>query len=396
MANRMPAPQYAGMEMIMKKIGYLLFAWIYNLFCLFTRVRDKKIVLWNGHNYGLNGNLREICRALQRSGEGYQILAFAKRDFFCRRDTGERKALPGLIRGGWLFFVAVPYHMSTAEKIFFNDNFLPLAYMRTGGRKTQLVQLWHGSGAFKRFGLSTEENPEVYETVRRANQRLTHLFVTSRQVMPFYEEAFAVSPDKIYPTGLPATDIYFDEERKQRRRKAFYQKYPELEGRKLLLYAPTFRRTQEENREIMKQFDVERIHRLMGGDWTVLVKLHPKFPMENFTENKYCYNMTHYNDIFDLYLVADLLVTDYSSTVVDYVLLDKPVILFAYDLEKYDRGFYFDYEQLIPGEIAHDKEELYELLQKEYQNFPKRQNFVKFQYDNVSQGACERILEILG
>lgn len=380
----------------MKKAGYLLFAWMYNLYCLFSRVKDKKIVLWNGHDYGLNGNLQEMYYALQRTGKNYQIVTLAKRDLFRRQETGARKALPGLIRGVFVFFVVLPYHMSTAGKVFMNDNFLPLGYMRTEKRRTQFVQLWHGSGAFKRFGLSTEENKEVYETVRRANQRITHLFVTSTQVVPFYQEAFAISRDKIYPTGLPVTDIYFDEERKQERRAAFFQKYPELVGKKLLLYAPTFRRTQEENQQIMQQFDVNQIHDLLGEDWTILVRLHPKFPMENFTENKYCYNMTHYNDILDLYLVVELLVTDYSSTIVEYVLLDKPVVLYAYDLERYDRGFYFDYEQMIPGDIAHNKKELYEFLQKDYKNFPKRQDFVKFQYDNISKGACERILEILG
>ncbi len=57
--------------------------------------------------------------------------------------------------------------------------------------------------------------------------------------------------------------------------------------------------------------------------------------------------MTDYSDITDLYMVADCLVTDYSSTVVEYVLLDKPIILFAYDLDKYDRGFYRDYRSTV-------------------------------------------------
>lgn len=63
-------------------------------------------------------------------------------------------------------------------------------------------------------------------------------------------------------------------------------------------------------------------------------------------------------------MVADCLVTDYSSTVVEYVLLDKPIILFAYDLDKYDRGFYRDYRSTVPGDIAYSTEELLQLLQK--------------------------------
>ena len=116
------------------------------------------------------------------------------------------------------------------------------------------------------------------------------------------------------------------------RKEKFYQNHPTFEGKKLLLYAPTFRRTEEENRNIMEQFDISRVHDILGPDWIILIRMHPKFPMENITENSFCYNMTDYNDITDLYLVSDMLVTDYSSSVVEYVLLNKPIVLFAYDL----------------------------------------------------------------
>ena len=90
--------------------------------------------------------------------------------------------------------------------------------------------------------------------------------------------------------------------------------------------------------------------------------------------------MTDYSDITDLYMVADCLVTDYSSTVVEYVLLDKPIILFAYDLDKYDRGFYRDYRSTVPGDIAYSQ---------------KRQDFAKLQYDYIEGGSLDRVFAIL-
>ncbi len=379
----------------MKVIGYLFFACIYNICSLFCNVEQGKIVLWNGHNHGLNGNLGEISEAL-RHRAGYTIKVLVKRDLFREPDSGKRKTIGKLIGDMVLFFVIFPYHMATAEKVFMNDNFLPLCYMKTEKRQTQFVQLWHGAGAFKRFGLSTEEDPAVSEIVRRANQRITHLFVTSKQVMPFYQEAFAVAEERIYPVGIPITDIYFDKDRIDQRKKQFYQKYPSLKDKKILLYAPTFRRTEEENRNILEQFDISGIHDILGPEWVIFIRMHPKFPMENIIENSFCYNMTNYNDITDLYLVSDMLVTDYSSSVVEYALLNKPIILFAYDLPEYDRGFYFDYEEMMPGEIAHTQQEFYEILQKKCDNLLKRQNFVKFQYDNINGDACGRILKILG
>ena len=379
----------------MKKIGYWILAGVYNLCSIFCPVKQNKIVLFNGHNHGLNGNLLEVYEEMKKRNQKYQFVIMAKRDLFTGSEKGKFSRMLMLGKGVFRFFVTLPYHMATAEKVFFNDNFIPLAYMRTQKRKTQFVQLWHGAGAFKRFGLSTEKDSKVYELVKKANQKITHLFVTSKQVVGYYQEAFAIEREKIYPVGIPVTDLYFDKERIRKRKEQVYENYPEFQGRKLLLYAPTFRGEDWENREILKQFDVQEIHKILGEEWLILVKMHPKFPVENIMENEYCYNMTNYNDISDLYLVVDMLITDYSSTVVEYSLLDKPVVMFAYDLEKYDRGFYYDYEAMVPGKVAHSKEELYAILEKNYEESEKRHNFVKFQYDNVNGKVCQKVLDIL-
>lgn len=377
----------------MKKIGYRFFAWIYHLCCCFCRVRPK-IVFFNGHDHGLHGNLQIMYEYVQKCAKEYQLLKCSKRDWFQGMD-GRGRSFPGKLQGAFCFFVILPYQMATAEKVFLNDNFIPLAYMKTKKRKTQFVQLWHGAGAFKKFGLSTEKDPDIHRLVTEANKRITHLIVTSKQVISYYEEAFAVPGDRIYACGVPGTDLYFDRDRIQQARRGIYQEYPLLKGRKVLLYAPTFRGSEEENRKIMENFSVERIHEILGEDWIILVKMHPKYPTENIVESKYCINMTHYYDISALYLIADLLISDYSSTVVEYVLLNKPVIMYAYDLENYDRGFYRDYEETAPGRIAHTPEELYEILAKKEDNLEKRQTFVKLQYDYYDNNSAKRILQIL-
>lgn len=381
----------------MKKLGYIFFAAIYNLCRIFCSVNKYKLVFWNGHNSGMNGNFLELYQHLRQNPE-YRFVLLSKRDLFSGGSTGKGSKLLSLwirLRGTAAFFFVLPFHMATAGRVFFNDNFLPLGYMATEKTETQFVQLWHGAGAFKRFGLSTEENEAVYQAVRRANQKITHLFITSDQVRPFYQEAFAIDPDRIFVTGIPATDLYFDEKRKQARRDAFWREYPSLCGKKLLLYAPTFRASEEENRHILEQFDVRRIHDLLGEEWVILVRMHPRFPMENVVESNFCVNMTAYPDISDLYLVVDLLVTDYSSAVVEYALLGKPVILYAYDLDRYDRGFYYPYEKMAPGAVAHDREELMRMLSDYPETEKRRQEFVGFQFGDLRGGASERILNIL-
>ena len=113
-----------------------------------------KVVLFNGHNHGLNGNLELVyLRRVQNVIRAVRSWHLASRISFIQTE-----GICSKIKGILCFFVKVPWNMAVAGKIVLNDNLLPLAYMHTEGQ--QIIQLWHGAGAFKRFGLSTEERSE--------------------------------------------------------------------------------------------------------------------------------------------------------------------------------------------------------------------------------------------
>lgn len=343
------------------------------------------------HNSRFSGNLRFVYEEMKKREENFQFVIVSKKQLFSVSGN-KLKRLLGKLKGGFYFYFVLNYHLATAEYVFLNDNFLPLAYMKVSP-KTKIVQLWHGVGAFKRFGLTTEGNPKVRHWVEKGNRQVSQLFVSSRQIIPYYAEAMGIPEEKIFATGIPVTDYYFDEEKKKEGRKHFYEQYPFLAGKKLLLYTPTFRATEEENKAIWEHFDCRRIKEGLGDDWAVLVRRHPQISMPEEKLSEGCYDVTGYGDIKELYLAASVLVNDYSSTVVEYALLKKPIVLFAYDLEAYDRGFYRDYRENAPGEIVTELSELIRAVKEEKTDEERLSHFLSLQYDRMDDKASKRVVD---
>lgn len=370
----------------MKKLGYLLFAMFFNLSRIFN-LNSRKVVLYNGQYKGLSGNLLEIKNEIESRRNDVTIEYFEKNVMFSKNKEHRLKGL-------WTFFVIFPFHMATAGQVFLNDNFLPLKYCMPS-KKAQFIQMWHGAGAFKKFGLSTERDRKVKGRVEKANRKITHLFVTSKQVIPYYEWSFAIPRRRIFATGVPVTDIYFDEERIAEGKRNFYKEYPNLEGRKFVLITPTIRKSEKENLEILSRFPFEKMYKILGDRWIFLIKMHPKTGAVQMPQNEYCIDVTNYQQITDLFFVSEFLIADYSSTVVEYALLNKPILLYAYDLMYYDRGFFRDYREHPAGKIVETEEELLSAIKNPKDDAAERQEFLKMHYDYFDGRSTERVLRVL-
>jgi len=365
----------------MKALEYKLFGAIFHLYRLFP-VNKNKIVLFMGHDCKFQGNIRYVYEEMKQRNEKFQFKIFSKKQL--------NQSKLGMLK----FFFQMNFHMATAKYVFLNDNFMPLKYMNPS-KHTKFVQLWHGVGAFKRFGLSTETDPFVRACVQDGNRKISVLTVSSPHVVPFYEEALAIDREKILSTGVPLTDFYFNEFQKERAKEKVYEQFPEWRNKKVLLYTPTFRNTKEQNIDIMKHFDMKKVSDALGEDWVVLIRLHPQVKECMPPLEKNCYDVTEYPDIKGLFMVSNALVADYSSTIVEYALLDKPILLYDYDLEEYDRGFYESYREIAPGELLCDEEAFLAYLK----NVPKHVHydaFIDLEYGNQVDGhATKRLVDYL-
>lgn len=367
---------------MIKNIGYLLFGMFFHLFRLFP-VNEKKVFLVATHDSSEEGNVGVVAKAWKQKDESTRFIWMTRKDG---------------IHHPVHFFIVLSYHMATAGTILQDNVFLPMAYLHFS-KKVKNVQLWHGTGTIKRFGQSVNTG-QLGKLEYKANQKITHLIVNSEYTKKLYKEAFGVEEDKIYVLGMPRTDCLMDESFMTKRREAFYRKYPELSDKTLILYAPTFRDEEVESPSL--GLDLERLCQNLSEDTVFMLRLHPHVAKAFSEEQLNAYegqivNMTDYDEVSDLLFVADELITDYSSIIFEYCVLERPMIFYAYDLEEFEargRSFYEDYRSYVPGPVFENEDDL---LLHLYDNFERRRelskDFKNESFEWLDGKATERLLE---
>ncbi len=228
-----------------------------------------------------------------------------------------------------------------------------------------MLQLWHACGAFKLFGLSELGLTDLAQNTRN-HRTYTRAIVSGSAMAPFYSEAFGMHINNIRQTGIPRTDVFFDEEYRKETVAALYERYPQWKDKKIVLFAPTFRGSGNKTAFYpMERFPIDLVMNALPPDTVLLVKQHP-FVHSDLSMYRECdfadrlFDLTGKENINDLLFITDLLVTDYSSSIFEAALIDIPMIFYAFDLEEYlrERDLYFDFAEFVPGEIVEDLQTL--------------------------------------
>lgn len=239
--------------------------------------------------------------------------------------------------------------------------------------ETKVIQLWHACGAFKRFGFSTAEAGfgESREDKRRHPfyGNLSLVTVSSPEVVWAYEEAMGLqdAPGIVRPLGVCRTDCFFDAQFVSASRTRFDQAFPQAKGKRVVLYAPTYR-GDSSHAKAPDGLDLAVLKDRLGDSCVLCIAQHPfvvQSPvlpreLEGFVVDA----QTAPLSIAELLCAADVCVSDYSSVVYEYALLGRPMAFFPYDYSDYYdwRGFYYDYDELTPGPVYSDTAELADYL----------------------------------
>ncbi len=350
-------------------------------------MKKNRVAFVAPHNGGEKDSLGVMRSYIEKNG-GYDIVNISTRDLQLDFSGIKPLVISCLKAAG--FFTLKAKALATAKYVFLNDNFMPMANLHFSSEAV-ITQLWHAEGAFKKFGLSAPLTEEVANRERKCSEKLTYVICSSKNIVPIYSEAFGIDESKILPLGAPRIDLLLAERDVDEIRKTFDNLHPECKGKKLILYAPTFRENGEADKKLLENIDIKAFNSKLGNEYSLLIKLHPQINSSKPVEG--AVDVTKGHDIGDLTLICDMLITDYSSACMDFALLSKPCIFFAFDLEEYEkeRSFYFDYESYVPGTVAKSFDDVIKAIGNPRTGEEKLRAFREFNFDYTDCNNTQRI-----
>lgn len=257
--------------------------------------------------------------------------------------------------------------LATAK--FWVDNF-PKSIFHYKSRKQVYIQTWHGDRGFKKvlYEVRTLLPNGHYKEGDLIEPKNCNLAVSgSRYGDDVYRAAFGYNGE-ILKVGTPRNDLLLSVDKE--RVKYIKQTLNIPENKKILLYAPTFRDSNRNELQDISNIDLIKtlicLEDKMGGEWVCLTRSHAasKGLRDIESDKSIIKNVSNYEDMADLLLISDFLITDYSTSAGDFVLLNRPVILFQYDINDYvknDRQLHFDMSDS-PYIIAETQEELFKRI----------------------------------
>lgn len=349
--------------MIVKSIKFLIkhavkvfyYGLLYRFFCI-VPVDRKKILFTSYNGSKIAGNPLALYRYIKESQSGYKLI-------WLYDGPGENIIPDRIVRPLSLSYL---YHLASAGFWVNNSNLSALVRKR---KKTVFLQTWHGT-PLKKIGSDIPEsrdwtgNFEKRDWLKDAS-RWDYFISPSVELDRIFSGAFHLDSEVFLRASYPRNIQLIKGISESRRREICSQMG--IDPRfKIILYAPTFR---DGEKTFNLQLDLSAMKKALSGQYRIVLKMHPNCMLgkDSYREDEFSYDMSAVDDIQSLFLISDILITDYSS-VFDYAVLNRPMIFYPYDLEVYNdilRGFYFDYEDFVPGPVCRKTEEIIDMINNE-------------------------------
>lgn len=262
-------------------------------------------------------------------------------------------------------------------------------------KETIFLNTWHGV-ALKKIG---NDDPK---SARYDYSDLDFLCVSGNYDKKVFSSALNAPESSFLECGMPRNDRLFKTTEKEKQELRQQMDIPN--DKKVIIYVPTWRDSTDNGKSfgLKIQADFEKWERELSNDYVLLFRAHSRTTsLMNLEFNEFIRDYSTYPDLNDMMIVADVLITDYSSVVFDYAILGKPFICFGYDYEAYlqERGCYFDPEEEYPGGVLRTEDQVIDKLlnmdiTKESQNtLFLKERFMNYTHGNATQTCVEKLFD---
>jgi len=354
-------------------------------------IKENKVIFLELRLPGLSNSFQELYDELMRNYELDIHCHFFRIGFVTKDEQYKR-------------FKDFIEDAATAKYLIYNEGSDIHACIRK--RKGQhILNTWHAAGAFKKFGLSTADKifGDSYEEAKRFPSHGDYDIVTvsSPEIVWAYVEAMDKSkkPECIKPLGLSRTDVFYREETIKKAYEHLYSIMPQAKGKKVISYAPTFRGKSSEA-VTPDMLDIGKFYEELRDEYVLILKYHPivhNRPQVPSQYSEFAVDYTDFLTIEELICVTDVMIADYSSTIFEYALFEKPMVFFSYDLYNYFdwRGFYYNYDELTPGPVCFTNKEVIDYIKHIDERFDKKavHDFRERFMSSCDGHATERIMD---
>jgi CDP-ribitol ribitolphosphotransferase len=302
------------------------------------RVDPDRVVLATARVPTLDGNLAYVHAAMREMHPERRYTLLLEPYSYGLR--GRLAYLARLVRG--------MYHLRTAGLFIVDNAYLPV-HVAPHRRETTVVQLWHAVGTLKRFGVDTS-TPLAEPERTFLHRYYDYLVVPAEAARGPWSAALRTPVERALALGAPRTDFFFDDEAMRATRERLLAAHPALVGRTVVLYAPTFRGRGRE-KHAGGGLDAVRLRAALQTDHALVLKTHPNLDPAATPREGYDVVAPPASEMNDWLALADIFVTDYSSSIFEWALLRRPLVLFVPDLADYeaDPGLYLDYRTEMIG-----------------------------------------------
>jgi len=383
-----------------KKLAKKVVLRVYRLETKIIPVQKDMIIFESNMGRNYTGNPKYIYEEMVRQGLDKKYRCYIILDDTSIQIPGHAKKIK---RSRTLY-----YMIMGIAGIWVSDSRMPNYIIKRKG--VHYIQTWHGTPLKKlamdmdSINMAGETDIEKYKRNFYKNTRTwDYLISQNHYSTEIFKRAFAFDKT-ILEIGYPRNDILISGNKKE-----YIDQLKKSMGlpldKKVLLYAPTWRDNQYYAKGAYKftnALDFDLFREKLGDEYVCIVKYHylVKDNLDWSAYKGFVYNFDMCENIAQLYLVSDMLITDYSSVMFDYSILRRPMLFFAYDLEDYKdnlRGFYFDFLKEAPGPVTRTTGELIDsILNYKPEEYASKYEAFHKKYNHVDDGnASRKVVELI-